>query len=203
MNSIFDQLKTDTEAPDLGSFITSWKYSPSRSNKFLFSALGVIGALVVFGIYYGEQILPWIKNIPAALIYILLFLLSPILKYIGGLGKDQEWTLFRNGYKLRVLQKNKALEERIGWWKDYRTCNYDDKSVRLFPKSSLQRSVRIFAPHNKIEVYSICREQITLAQVKVIETSQHRGRHNLTPQQRYLQNIEQRKARQGAARRER
>ncbi|HPG40637.1 MAG TPA: hypothetical protein PLP19_16085 [bacterium] len=198
MNSIFDQYKTDIEAPDLGSFITSWKYSPPRSNKFLFSAIGVIGALIVFGIYYGEQFLPWIKKVPATLIYIALFMLSPILKYISGMGKDQDWTLFRNGYKQRILQKGKVLEEKTGWWKDYRTCSYDEKSVRLYPRSSLQRSVRIFAPHNKIEVYSICREQITLAQVKEIESDQRR--HNITPQQRYLQRIEQRKARQVRAR---
>ncbi len=200
MNSIFDQYTTKMEEPDSGIFITSWKYTPHRSNRFLFSVLGVIGALVVFAIYYGEHFLPWLGKIPAAIIYITLFLLSPLLKYINALGKDQEWTLFTNGYKQIVMQNNKVLEEKTGWWKDFRTCSYDEKSVRLYPKASWKRVVRVFAPHNKIEVYSICREQISLAQAKELEHRQQRqGKQTLTPQQRYLQQIEQQKARQARA----
>lgn len=179
------------EFTQLGELLTSWKYIPKRSNKFLYFMLGILGGLVLFLLYYGENLLPWLKKLPAIFIYIALFLISPLLKYLSGLGKDQEWSLFKNGYMVRVIDKDKVTEEKMGWWKDFKSCTFDKKGVKLIPKTALQQSVRIFAPHNTTAVYSICREQISIAYAYQIEHTVKIPERSRSAQQKYLDKMEQ------------
>ncbi len=180
------------ELTQLGDLLTSWKYVPTRSNKFLFFILGILGGLVLFLIYYGENLIPWLKKLPAIFIYIALFMISPFLKYLSGLGKDQEWSLFKNGYIVRIIDKDKVTEERVGWWRNFKSCTYDAKGVKLIPGSAMQRPVRIFAPQNTTAVYSICREQISIALAHKIEHIVKIPVKSRSSQQKYLDKIEKR-----------
>ncbi len=154
----------------LGAEITSWVYKPPKSNRFLFAALGVAGAFIIFMLYYGEQVLPWIKQLPPVLIYIVLFLLSPLLKYLSSLGREQEWSLYSQGYLLRLRGKNNQREERIGWWHDFLSCTYDSKGVLLIAKNPMRRNVRVNATHNAMEIYTICRERISMIHAERVES---------------------------------
>ncbi len=188
-----DMLKKNSfkeEPGELGELLTSWKYIPTRSNKFLFFILGILGGLVLFLIYYGENLIPWLKKLPAIFIYITLFLISPFLKYLSGLGKDQEWSLFKKGYIVRTVDKDKVTEEKTGWWKDFKSCTYDAKGVKLIPKTALQRPVRIFALQNTTAVYSICREQISIAYALEIEHDVKIPVKSRSSQQKYLDKME-------------
>lgn len=166
-------LNKTTSPPDrksaLGTEITSWVYRPPKSNRFLLAALGVVGTFILFMMYYGEQVLPWIKKLPSVLIYIVLFMLSPLLKYLSNLGREQEWALYSQGYLLRLRGKNNQREERIGWWRDFASCSYDNKGVLLISKSPMRRNVRLSASHNVMEVYAICRERISMIHTETVE----------------------------------
>lgn len=155
----------------LGSEITSWLYKPPKSNRFLYATLGVLASLVLFMIYYGQQVLPWIKRIPAVVLYLLIFLISPVLKYLSGLGREEEWVLYGEGYLVRIRGKNNQREERYGWWRDYSSCSYDARGVILVPRNALRRNVRVFANRNTMEIYSICRERISVIHAQEIEAS--------------------------------
>lgn len=176
----------------LGKVISSWNYKPPKSNKFLYSVLGVIGAFIIFAVVYGENILPWLKHIPSILIYALIFLLSPLLKYFAGFGKDQFWTLYENGYSVRYEGKNGAGEEKIGWWKDYSGCSYDSKGVKLIPLSPFRKAVRMKTTANVTEVYSVARERISMTRAHVLEKSIPAPARPRTKEQRHIQKIERR-----------
>jgi len=181
-----------TTPPDrktaLGTEIKSWVYKPPKSNKFLYATLGVLGTFVLFMIYYGEQVLPWIKRLPPVLIYIVLFMLSPLLKYLSTLGREQEWALYSQGYLLRLRSKNNQREERIGWWRDFASCTYDSKGVLLISRSPMRRNVRVAAAHNVMEVYTICRERISRIHAETVERS---GRTPRAPQSAKTKRISQ------------
>jgi len=183
---------TSLDKSELGNIITSWNYKPPKSNKFLFSVLGVIGALVVFAMIYGGNVLPWIKRIPSILIYALIFLISPLLKYFTGFGKDQFWTLYEHGYSVRYEGKNGTGEERIGWWRDFSGCNYDSQGVKLIPASPLRKAVRMNTTTNVTEVYSIARERISMTRAQVLEKSVPAPARPRTKEQRHIQKIERR-----------
>jgi len=78
----------------------------------------------------------------------------------------------------------------IGWWKDFKSCTFDAKGVKLIPVSALQRSVRILAPHNTTAVFSICREQISIAYANKIEGSVKIPVKSRSSQQKYLDKME-------------
>jgi len=175
---------------NLGTVITSWRYKPQKSNKFLYAALGVIGAFIIFTVMYGPQLLPWLKSIPTIVIYAVLFLISPLLKLLSIRGRDQDWALYEHGYIVVYIGKNNEREERIGFWRNFRSCTYDSKGVKLIPAVPFQKAVRINAPRNVMEIYSICRERISMAQAESLETAVRvPGRPN-TREQRQLSRAE-------------
>ena len=179
----------------LGSSITSWLYKPSRSNKFLFAALAVIGALVIFTIFYGEQLLPkWVKNLPQIFMYIALFLLSPLLKYLKAMGGDQEWTLYEKGFVVATIGKGHERAERIGFWKDYSGCSYSGAVIRLFSKSAAKRSARIPTTGNVMEVYSLCRERISMAQALELDKASRAPGKPKSKEQQRLDRMEEKSA---------
>ena len=183
MNAQFDKMS-------LGSVITSWTYKPPKSNKFLFAALGVIGALLVFTIFYGEQFLPWIKKIPSIFIYIAIFMLSPLLKLLGSMGRDQHWTLHEDGFSVLIMGKNNERQEQFGYWHDYKNCTYQKNVVKLVPAGPFKKGVRIITTANVMEVYSICRERISMAQAVRLEKSVIKPKPPKTREQEKLKRME-------------
>ena len=183
----------------LGNTLTSWRYVPKKSNKFLYAALSVLGGLVIALAVYGPELIPWLKKIPTIAIYALFFLISPILKYFSSLGKDQIWTLYEHGYSVLYVGKEGAGEERIGWWRDFTSATYDAEGVRLIPRNPFKKTVRIPARGNVTEIYSIARERISMAQAERIEQSVRAPARPKTREQRSLRKSEQREQRQQQA----
>jgi hypothetical protein len=153
----------------LGTVITAWIYKPSRSNKFLYAAFGVFVSLILFTLSYGEQLLPWLKRVPAAAIYPLFFLIPPIARFVSGLNKEQQWTLYENGYVFTVRGGQGQRVEKNGYWKDFVTCSYSGNHVKLIPKAYFRLAVKIRTAGNVMGVYSICREKIAQSQAMLLE----------------------------------
>jgi hypothetical protein len=154
---------------NLGTFITSWIYKPPKSNKFLYAALGVFVSLIFFTLSYGEQLLPWLKRVPAVAIYFFIFLIPPIARFVSGLNKEQQWTLYENGYMFTVRGGQEQQAEKTGYWTDFTTCSYSGIQVKLMPKSNFRLAVKISTAGNVMEVYSICRERIARSQALLLE----------------------------------
>jgi hypothetical protein len=179
----------------LGRSITSWLYKPSRSNKFILAALATIGALVIFTIFYGEQLLPkWIKHLPQIFVYFALFLLGPLLKYLRAMGGDQEWTLYDNGFVVATVGKGHERSERIGFWRDYSGCTYSGTVIKLFPKGAARRGVKIPTMGNVTEVYSITRERISMAQAFELDKASRAPERPKSKEQQRLSRIEKKSA---------
>lgn len=177
----------------LGETITSWVYTPRKSNKFLYATAGVILGLVVAVILYGEDLLPWLKKVPSMFIYLVLVGLSPLLKELSGRRKSQEWILGADGFAVKILDKGKAsVVSKAGYWPDYKSCQYDKKGVKLLPRISLRPSVRIYASNNIMEVYSICRERISMAQAVRLDKSSTSPVRPNTREQRQIDRAERR-----------
>jgi hypothetical protein len=177
----------------LGKTIISWVYTPRKSNKFLYAAAGVVLGLIVAVILYGEELLPWLKKVPSILIYLVLVGLSPLLKELSGRRKSQEWILAANGFAVKMFDKGKASQvSRAGYWPDYKSCRYDKKGVKLLPLIPLRPSVRIYASNNIMEVYSICRERISMAQAVRLDKSSTTSVRPNTREQRQIERVERR-----------
>lgn len=191
MKTLFEQAAgLQNDKAMLGSVLTSWKYKPEKSNKFLYAVLGLLGAFVIFTVTYGPQLLPWLKEIPTIFIYAALFLISPLLKYVTTKGRDQDWTLYEHGYSVIYVGKNNQHEERIGFWRNFKSCTYDSKGVILIPATALQRSVRINTSNNVTEVYSIVRERISIEQSAKMEGSFRAPQRPRTREQKQLARTE-------------
>lgn len=186
MNVLANNLMQQTNKSQLGNAITTWLYKPPKSNKLLlFIAILIIG-LIVFLPAIADSMLPWLKKIPSIVFYLLILMIGPLMKYIGGLSKDQEWTLYQNGYGVVHKVKDKQPEERIGLWKDYTSCSYDQKSVYLIPENPLKGRVKIPTLVNAVEIYSICRERISMVRSIQLDKSVHAPQRPNTREQRRL-----------------
>jgi len=174
----------------LGKVIISWVHKPKKSNKFLVAAVGVIGALFVFTIFYGPKLLPWIKSVATWIQYLAIFALMPLFKYITSLSKDQMWSLHDNGFLVRFVHEGKVLQQKIGFWKDYTSCTYDDKGVRLIPKMGIRRPVRVSCTTNRMEVYSFCQERISIANAVSLDSKIKAPEPPKTREQRRLRRME-------------
>jgi len=173
----------------LGNSVISWIFKPPKSNKFLYAFLAVMGGLIISLILYFDQLVPYLKRIPALAIYGLIFLLSPLLKYFSSLGRDQRWTLYENGYSVQMSGRG-GTEERIGHWHDYDSCTYDKKGVRLVSNNPMRKSIRLPAIVNIMEIYSICRERISLAKAIKLDKSSSAPPPPRTREQRQLARAE-------------
>ncbi|MBN2000403.1 hypothetical protein JW935_22830 [candidate division KSB1 bacterium] len=187
---MFQKGKAQTTVNDLGKIITSWIYKPPKSNKFLYYVLGVLGALVIFTIYWGEDLLPWIKKIPSMLIYVAIFLFTPLVKLLKGMGKDEEWTLYENGFVAIKKQNNAAVSQRIGHWRDFTRCSYDKKGVKLQTDMPFQPALRVPVSMNTMEIYSICRERISLAAAHKLDKAVKPPERPKTQEQQRLRRAE-------------
>lgn len=174
----------------LGKMILSWVHKQPKSNKFLFAALGVIGALFVFTIFYGPKLLPWLKSVATWIQYLALLILVPLFKYFSSLGKDQMWNLYEHGYLLRLTHEGRILQQKIGFWKNYSGCTYDSKGVRLIPRMGLRGSVKLNCTTNRMTVYSICRERISIANALSLSTKVKVPERPRTKEQRRLERME-------------
>jgi hypothetical protein len=192
MNELFTKTPaTALDKSSLGTTISSWVYKPAKSDKFWFAALGVIGALAVFVIYWGDKLLPWIKHIPSFLFYVAIFLLSPLIKYLSTMGKDEVWTLYEHGYSMAKQEKGSLQDERMGFWKDFSGCSYDSKGVKLIPAMPMRPGVRIRASFNVMEVYTIARDRISSAHAQMLNQSVQPPARPKTWEQRQLHRAEQ------------
>jgi hypothetical protein len=176
----------------LGNVISTWKYSAKKSSKFLFTAITVIGGLLITFIYYFDHLLPFLKNIPSIVIYGLVFLISPLLKYFTGKGKNQIWTLYEHGYSVLYEGKTGGGEERFGFWRDYTTCSYDSSGVKLISGNPLKKSLKIPTIGNVTEVYSIARERISMASAEKLDKAVKVPGRPRTKEQRQLLKAEMR-----------
>lgn len=202
MNEIFKPKPTPVQDKSaLGPSITSWVYKPTKSNKFWISALGVLIALVFFTLQWGDKILPWLKHIPSSLFYVAIFLLSPLLKFLGTLGKDEIWTLYENGFSMARQEKGALQDERIGFWKDYSGCTYDHKGVKLMSANPMRPGARIKAGFNLMEVYSISRDRIAIAHAQKISQTVDSFSTPGTRMHHHLKRAEQKYSRLGAKKR--
>jgi hypothetical protein len=179
--------------PHLGETIISWVYKPRKSNKFLYAAGGVVIGLVIAVLLYGEELVPWLKKVPSFLLYLVLIGLSPLLKGLSGLGKTQEWTLGKKGFAVSIIDKGKSSQvSKAGYWKDYKNCRYDKKGVKLIPVIPMRPSMRIYATNNIMEVYSICRERISMSQAEQLDKSSTSPARPNTREQRQIRRAERR-----------
>ncbi len=174
-----------------GRVLISWIYKPKKSRQFIFYLLGLIAALGIFAVMYGEQFLPWLKKIPETLIYVIFLALGPLLNLLRSFGKTQEWTLFEHGYSVRYSNEGKTSgEEKHESWEDYKSCTYDADSVTLIPVQTLKRRVKMHAAMNAMEIYSICRERISIAQARVLHRPTRTPSTPNTPERRRMAKME-------------
>ena len=177
----------------LGSFIKSWIFTPRTSNRFLFYLIGLLLLAVIFVIRYGTEYLPMIKEIPSVLLYAIPLIIGPIVNYFKTRGKVQEWTLYEQGYVMKYMKHKEYTGEQIsGYWTDFSHCTFDEKGVKLISAGPAKRNVRIKAERNVMEIYSVCRERISIVQAeRLSDSSKAPGAPN-TPEQRRVAKMEQR-----------
>lgn len=188
-----DLFKTSIEKDrsSLGKLLLSWVYRPKKSNQFIFYILGLLGALALFIVMYGSRFLPWLEKLPDALIYVLFLAIGPVLNLFKSLGKSQEWTLYERGYVVKFINQGKGTgDERFDAWHYYKSCTYDGNSVTLMPAHQLRRKVKMRTTMNAMEIYSICRERISIAQAELLYQSTRQAATPNTPAQRRLAQME-------------
>lgn len=159
------------EKPNLGTSLISWIYKQPRSNKFVYAALAVIAGLVIALSVYGQELLPWLKKIPPIAIYLLIFLLSPLVKFLSNLGKDREYQLFTKGFAIINIGRGGDRSEQFSLWQDYSGCTFQNNQVILQPRTAYRSKIRLFTNNNVMEVYSICRERISIAHAEKVSQS--------------------------------
>jgi len=185
MAGILENAFREQKQVDLGKELQSWVYRSQKSNKFLYYIGGLVFAGILFLFTYGRQFLPWIKKAPDYAIYIIFLLFGPALNLMRSMGKDREYTLFENGFVIRFFDKNKsAKNEQIGFWRDYKGADYNGEQVTLIPSSSARRKVKIKAAQNVMQVFSLCRERISIAQTENLQMLMRRPKTPNTPEQR-------------------
>lgn len=175
----------------LGKTLMSWVHKPKVSPTWILLAVGVIGALVLFLIMYGERLLPWLDNIPDVAYYVLFLLLGPALNFIKSIGKDQEWTLYERGFSVRYMNKGQGTgDEKFGYWGDYKSCTYDSSGVKLISDSPVKKNLKMHVPVNVMEVYSICRERISVAQSEKLHSGREAPSAPKTAEQKRMSKLE-------------
>ena len=178
---------------ELGKPLLTWVYKPQKSNKFLYYILGLLFAVVLFLFTYGSQLAPWLRKIPDYAVYIIFILFGPAVNLLRSMGKDQEWTLYEHGFIVRYIDKNNNTgNERVGLWRDYKSALYHAQQVTLIPGAPARRKVKIRAPRNVMEVYSLCRERISIAQAANLQSKMRRPTVPNTPEQRRVAQMEKR-----------
>ncbi|MBD3385141.1 hypothetical protein GF407_09455 [candidate division KSB1 bacterium] len=185
-NFLKQGLNKDESNHSLGTSLYSWMYKPEKSSKWIFALLSIVAVAVFFAYSYLDQILPFLKKIPALAVYGIIMALGWILQNFQKQGKDQEWTLYENGYKVTYLSKTGQGETRMGYWGDYKTCSYSDDSVKLISDQPLKSNVKMPVKTNVMEVYSICREHISIAHSKKLYDSAPVIQRPDTREQRHL-----------------
>ena len=180
----------------LGNVISTWKYTQKKSSKFIFTAIAVIGGLLITFVYFFDNLLPFLKHIPSIAIYGLIFLLSPLLKYFTGKSKDQIWTLHENGFTVLYEGKNGGGEERIGNWRDYSSCSYDSSGVKLISNNLFRKGMKIPTIGNVTEIYAIARERISMASAEKLDKAVKVPGRPKTKEQRQLHKAEKRTRRE-------
>ena len=175
----------------LGKEIITWQHKKSKSNKFLVAAIGLIIALVIFTIFYGPRLLPWLKSVATWIQYLVIISLTPLIKYVSSLGRDRRWSLYENGYLMQLVHQGKIIQQKMGFWKDYTKCEYDQKGVILIPRISFRGKIRINTTTNRMEVYSIVRERISMAHAESLQAAVKAPERPNTKEQRRIQRMEQ------------
>jgi hypothetical protein len=186
----------DKDHASLGRELVSWVYKPKKSNRFLIYILGLLGALIVFAVMYGSRFLPWLEKLPDALIYILFLAIGPLLNYFRSFGKSQQWSLHEYGYRVKYMNEGKGTgDEKINYWHEFSTCTYDANVVTLVPRTRFKSKVKLRTSRNAMEIYSICRERISIAQAARLHRKTRAPKTPDTPEQRRMAKIEKQYAR--------
>lgn len=181
------QNSVDKDRASLGRLLLSWTYTPKRSNRFLLYLLGLLGALFVFVLLYGSHFLPWLERIPDMLIYVLFLAVGPVLNFFRSLGKSQEWTLYEHGFSVKFVNRGKGTgDERVDWWHQYKSCAYDANVVTLVPSRASKRKVKMRTSLSAMEIYSLCRERISIAQTGLLHGDSRTIATPNTPEQRRI-----------------
>jgi hypothetical protein len=182
---------SDKDHASFGRVLTSWVYKPQKSKRFLFYILGVVVALGIFLVTYGSRFLPLLEKIPETLLYIVFLALGPLLNLFKSVGKVQEWTLFERGFSVKYSNEGKGTgDEKYVLWEKFKSCTYDSNSVTLLPAQKVGRKIKMRASVNAMEIYSICRERISIAQAQVLHRPNRAPSTPNTPEQRRIAKLE-------------
>ncbi len=177
----------------LGKVIKSWIYEPPKSNKFVYYIIGLLLLVAIFAVTIGEEILPILKDLPDFFIYALPFIIGPLVSYFKSRGKDHEYTLYEHGFHIRYLKDKKYTgEEEMSKWHDYDKVTYDEKGVKLISNNPAKRNFRIRAQVNVMEIYSICRERISIVQAERLDSKSKAPGPPNTKEQRRVAKMEER-----------
>lgn len=147
----------------LGDSITTWVYKPAKTQKTVFTILGVLGGLLITFIIYGSQFFPWFKKVSTYLLYLAIFALSPLVKYLSAMGKDYYYELYSNGFVIHRKSSRGFEIIRQASWDAFESCHRVANGVKLAPKTPFERSTKLNASANLMEVFSICSEKINNA----------------------------------------
>ncbi len=182
---------SDKDHASFGRVLTSWVYKPQKSKRFLFYIFGLVVALGIFIATYGSRFLPLLEKIPETLLYVVFLALGPLLNLFKSMGKNQEWTLFEHGFSVKYTTEGKAAgDEKFDLWEKYKSCTYDSNSVTLIPAQRFGRKVKMRASVNAMEIYSMCRERISIAQAQVLHRPTRFPKTPNTPEQRRMAKLE-------------
>ncbi len=191
IKNLINKWDDEEEQKNLGSVITSWLYKPKKSKKFLFYILGLLVSIAVFLFFYGEQLLPWIKKIPAIVLYLLFFIITPVIKFFSSKSMDQQWVLYTKGFVVQYISNRGDQSQKTGFWSDFTRCTYDKNYVILEPQSRFQKKIKIPTNLNLMEIYAICRERTSIAQAEKLDKSVRAPEFSNTKIQRHLMKKQQ------------
>lgn len=193
MAGIFENAFQERKQGDLGKELQSWMYMPQKSNKFLYYILGFVFATVIFLFTYGSHLVPWLKKVPDYAVYIIFLLFGPAVNLMRSMGKNREYSLFENGFIIRYVDKNKnnKKNEQVGYWRDYKSADYSGDQVTLIPSASIRRKIKLKATQNVMQIFSLCRERISIAQTENLQLLMRRPTTPNTPEQRRAARMEQ------------
>lgn len=189
----YEKTSVKDKSDTLGKQVKSWIYKPPKSNKFVYYIIGLLLLAAIFAVTFGEEILPILKELPDIVIYALPFIIGPLVSYFKSRNKDHEYTLYEHGFQIKYLKDGRYTgEEGMGYWHDYDRVTYDDKGVKLISSNPAKRNFRIRAQVNVMEIYSICRERISIVQAKRLDSKSKAPGPPNTKEQRRVAKMEER-----------